>query len=242
MAFSGRLGGVVFGALSTGPKGRGFKPGRGDGFLRAIKIRSTPSFVWEVKPDVPCRKISRHVKNPLRYFRYWEAKFSLLRPFTLLATDVSAGRTARELWWTSQELYPAGIITTALHAQVTRHHIRIYLLAEAINPKIFPNMAEAPSVHTAPTRSHHRLLEPTNSFARAIIPTAFVVYFVGSKNRNSFFFGLIPMHVPSKNEQSRAIWDKFLHPTANRFWLNFTLFALPSTCRYLLIHSLYQWF
>jgi hypothetical protein len=28
----------------------GFKPGRGDGFLRAIKIRGTPSFGWEVKP------------------------------------------------------------------------------------------------------------------------------------------------------------------------------------------------
>jgi hypothetical protein len=34
-----RLGGV----LATGPKGRGFKPGQGDVFLRAIKIRSTPS-------------------------------------------------------------------------------------------------------------------------------------------------------------------------------------------------------
>jgi hypothetical protein len=39
-----RLGGVVISVLVTGPKGRVFKPGRGDGFLRAIKIRSTPSF------------------------------------------------------------------------------------------------------------------------------------------------------------------------------------------------------
>jgi hypothetical protein len=29
--------------LATGPKGCGFEPGQGDGFLRAIKIRSTPS-------------------------------------------------------------------------------------------------------------------------------------------------------------------------------------------------------
>jgi hypothetical protein len=36
-----RLGGVVFSVLATGPKGSGFKPGQGDGFLRAIKIRST---------------------------------------------------------------------------------------------------------------------------------------------------------------------------------------------------------
>jgi hypothetical protein len=39
-----RLGGVVVIALATGPKGRGFEPGQGDGFLRALKIRSTPSF------------------------------------------------------------------------------------------------------------------------------------------------------------------------------------------------------
>jgi hypothetical protein len=39
-------------------------------FLRAIKIHSTPSFGWEVKLEVPYRKISRHVKDPLRYFKY----------------------------------------------------------------------------------------------------------------------------------------------------------------------------
>jgi hypothetical protein len=40
---SGRLVGVVVSVLDTGPKGYGFEPGQGDGFLRAIKIRSTPS-------------------------------------------------------------------------------------------------------------------------------------------------------------------------------------------------------
>jgi hypothetical protein len=39
----GRFGGVVVSVLATGPRGRGFEPGQGDGFLRAIKIRSTPS-------------------------------------------------------------------------------------------------------------------------------------------------------------------------------------------------------
>jgi hypothetical protein len=38
-----RLGGVVVSVLTTGPKGHGFEPGQGDGFLMAIKIRSTPS-------------------------------------------------------------------------------------------------------------------------------------------------------------------------------------------------------
>jgi hypothetical protein len=32
-------------------------------FLRAIKIHSTPSFGWEVKPEVPCLKILWHVKE-----------------------------------------------------------------------------------------------------------------------------------------------------------------------------------
>jgi hypothetical protein len=45
----------VVSVLATGPKGRGFEPGKGDGFLRAIKIRSTTSFGWEVKPEVACR-------------------------------------------------------------------------------------------------------------------------------------------------------------------------------------------
>jgi hypothetical protein len=41
----------VVSVLATGPKGCGFKSCNGDGFLMAIKIRSTPSFGWEVKPE-----------------------------------------------------------------------------------------------------------------------------------------------------------------------------------------------
>jgi hypothetical protein len=37
------LGGVVVSVLATEPKGCGFKTSQGDGFLRAIKIRSTTS-------------------------------------------------------------------------------------------------------------------------------------------------------------------------------------------------------
>jgi hypothetical protein len=40
----------------------------------------------------------------LEVFQILIGKFSLLRPFLLLAPAVSAGRTSRELWWTSQEL------------------------------------------------------------------------------------------------------------------------------------------
>jgi hypothetical protein len=46
-----RLGGVVVSVLAILPKVRGFKPGRNDGLLRAIKIRSTPSFGGEVKRE-----------------------------------------------------------------------------------------------------------------------------------------------------------------------------------------------
>jgi hypothetical protein len=38
-----RLGGVVVSLLATGTKGSAFELGQGDGFLRAIKIRSTSS-------------------------------------------------------------------------------------------------------------------------------------------------------------------------------------------------------
>jgi hypothetical protein len=62
----GRLGDVVVSVLAIGSKRGGFEPGQGDGFLRAIKIRSTPSFGWEVKPEDPFRKILRHVKGLLK--------------------------------------------------------------------------------------------------------------------------------------------------------------------------------
>jgi hypothetical protein len=52
---------VMVSVLAVGPKFRGFTPGRGDGFLKAIKIRSTPSIGGEVKPSAPCRKILRRV-------------------------------------------------------------------------------------------------------------------------------------------------------------------------------------
>jgi hypothetical protein len=59
----------VVSVLASGPNGRGFKPGRGDGFLRVIKFRSTTSFGLEVKPSAPCREIFRNVEDPLRYDR-----------------------------------------------------------------------------------------------------------------------------------------------------------------------------
>jgi hypothetical protein len=48
-----RLGGAVVSVLATEPKGCGFEPGQGDGFLRVIKIRSTPSFRMGSKAGGP---------------------------------------------------------------------------------------------------------------------------------------------------------------------------------------------
>jgi hypothetical protein len=48
-----RLGGVVVNLLATGPKSCEFEQGQGNQFLWTMKIRSTPSFGWEVKPELP---------------------------------------------------------------------------------------------------------------------------------------------------------------------------------------------
>jgi hypothetical protein len=48
--------------LAIGPKVHGFKPSRGNGLLRAIKIHSTPSFREEVRLEAPC-KILWHAQN-----------------------------------------------------------------------------------------------------------------------------------------------------------------------------------
>jgi hypothetical protein len=87
MSTARRLGGVVVSVLATGPKVCEFEPGQGDGFLRAIKIRSTPSFGWEVKPEVPCRKILRHVRS-LEVPGDGSTKFSFPSPTLRLAPEM----------------------------------------------------------------------------------------------------------------------------------------------------------
>jgi hypothetical protein len=61
------LGGVMVSVFAIGPKVRGFKPGRGDGLLRAIKIRSTPSFGGEVKPNAHVIRTYAMLENPSKY-------------------------------------------------------------------------------------------------------------------------------------------------------------------------------
>jgi hypothetical protein len=61
------LGGLVVAILSLDPTFVGSNPDEDDGFLRAIKIRSTTFFGGEVKPLVPCRKVFRYVKENYEY-------------------------------------------------------------------------------------------------------------------------------------------------------------------------------
>jgi hypothetical protein len=57
---------LVVSVLATGPKGCGFEPAKAMDCNGDKKIRSTPSFGWEVKSEVPCRKILRQVKDILK--------------------------------------------------------------------------------------------------------------------------------------------------------------------------------
>jgi hypothetical protein len=99
-----RLSDVVVSVLATEPSGRGFKAGRDDDFLRAIKIYSAPSF-GEVKPEAPRRNILRHLKNHLGSFNKNTSQDQTdhFARSSYLLPDESAGRIAREIWWKNQQ-------------------------------------------------------------------------------------------------------------------------------------------
>jgi hypothetical protein len=65
----------VVSVLATGPKVRGFKPGRGRRIFKGDKIRSTPSFGGEVSRRSHVVDL-RHVKEPYEHDRCSSAKFS----------------------------------------------------------------------------------------------------------------------------------------------------------------------
>jgi hypothetical protein len=83
-----------------------FRPGQGDGFLRAIKICSKQSFGREEKHSTPCRKILLHIKITSKYGqRYFEGQsyhFLCQVPPDLVVDDCAC-RIATELCWTNQE-------------------------------------------------------------------------------------------------------------------------------------------
>jgi hypothetical protein len=78
---------------------------------KAIKIRSMSSFGGKVKPLCPCCKILRYGKEPFEIKRDISlAKFISFAVCPVFLLDASAGRNAREVWWTNQEFPPVDII------------------------------------------------------------------------------------------------------------------------------------
>jgi hypothetical protein len=98
-ALTSCVGGVIVSVLAIGLKVHGFKPGRGDGFFRAIKIRNTPSFGRKVKPEAPRLNIFTIYKITVRvwkkYFVYKIHFLLLLDPSDLLLGG-SAGKIGTE--------------------------------------------------------------------------------------------------------------------------------------------------
>jgi hypothetical protein len=74
-----------------------------DGLLRTIKIRSTTSFGGEEKPSAPCRKILRHVKDPLRNDRDTDRQNSAAISRPVFPGSLLCCNQSRELRWMNQE-------------------------------------------------------------------------------------------------------------------------------------------
>jgi hypothetical protein len=68
------LDGVMVIVLAIGSKFRGFKPGLGDGFLGAIKIRSTPSFGGEMNRHLHVERCYGTLKIISKYIIYFLGK------------------------------------------------------------------------------------------------------------------------------------------------------------------------
>jgi hypothetical protein len=81
--------------LAVGPKVRGFKPSRGDGFLMAMKNRSTIFFREEAKPSVPCLKILHHADMKRYFLGKIHLHFRYVPPASL--PDISSGYCQRAL-------------------------------------------------------------------------------------------------------------------------------------------------
>jgi hypothetical protein len=107
------LGGLVVRVLAFGPKVRGFIPTEDNGLSRVIKISSTNSFAGGVKPEVPCRKILRHVLD-LRSMKEILRKTKFIISFASSSCIVTrwllVGLRESSLWWTNQEFSSADII------------------------------------------------------------------------------------------------------------------------------------
>jgi hypothetical protein len=72
--------------------------------FKGDKIRSTSSFRWEVKLEVPCHKILSNVKDLLKFHREGLTKFSFPLPILLLVPEMSLLKGPPEYWWLLDKL------------------------------------------------------------------------------------------------------------------------------------------
>jgi hypothetical protein len=99
--------------LAIGPKVHGIKTSRRNGYLRMIKIRSTPTFGVGIKTKASCLNILRHVKKTLASINKNILQGQILIPFSrfpCLLPDDSTGRIAKEVYWTNKEFSPVDTI------------------------------------------------------------------------------------------------------------------------------------
>jgi hypothetical protein len=89
--------------LAVGPGVRGFRRGRERWIFEGDKNRSAPSFGGEVKPSVPCFKISRRVKDPLKYARDGKIHWPFLSQFLPASLLGFCCNQNREMWWMNRE-------------------------------------------------------------------------------------------------------------------------------------------
>jgi hypothetical protein len=65
--------------------------------------RSTPSFGFEAKPEVPCRKILRHIKSLASVNETLARQNCHVVHSSYLLPEDSAGSIVKEHWWTCHE-------------------------------------------------------------------------------------------------------------------------------------------
>jgi hypothetical protein len=79
--------------MSFDPRLAGLDPAEDDGLVRAIKIRSMPSFGEEVKTSAPFRNSLRHVKEPFE-----ELKRNFVRQNLLFLSPISPALLLNDCW------------------------------------------------------------------------------------------------------------------------------------------------
>jgi hypothetical protein len=107
--------------LAIGAKICGFTLGQGNGCLKAIKICSMPSLGGEVKLEAASCIILWNVKKSVAGMNRNNLQGEIYHSFacsSFLIPDGSAGRIARERWWTNQEFSCQFHSCMVLHAHI----------------------------------------------------------------------------------------------------------------------------